>query len=121
MYILNFNHMKNRLPGIFALTLLSLYGQAQSTAPNEGGNLPDVPSVYSKFHQTATQRTNIVSEWYNYGQMIDAAGGDVDYFRNFLFPDSTVLVEFSDGMGPVWKHSIGEAMDPSSYAFDLYG
>jgi hypothetical protein len=32
-----------------------------------------------------------------------------------------VQVEFSDGMGYVWKHSIGEVLDPSSILFDVNG
>lgn len=113
--------MKKSLLGVLALTLLSLYGHAQLAAPIERGNIPDVPSVYPKFNKTNHTRVNIVSDWYNYGQMIYNVGGDVSYFRNFLFPDSTVKVEFSDGMGYVWKHSMGEVFDPSSYLFDLNG
>jgi hypothetical protein len=48
-------------------------------------------------------------------------GGSVSYYRNFLFPDSTVQVEFSSGYGYVWKHSLGHVFDPTSYMFDNTG
>jgi len=55
-----------------------------------------------------------VSEWYNYGESISLLGGNVDYYRNYLFPDSTVVTEFSTGFSSVWKHSYGQMCDPSS-------
>ena len=58
-----------------------------------------------------------ISEWYNYGASIYNLGGNVSYFRNFLFPDSTVQVEFTGGMGKVWKHSMGQTFDPTSTMF----
>ena len=54
------------------------------------------------------------SGWYNYGSEIYSLGGAVSYYRAPLFPDSTVLVEYSSGMGTVWHHSAGQVLDPVS-------
>ena len=55
-----------------------------------------------------------VSEWYNYGRTIKNQGGNCLYYKNYLFPDSTVKADFSGSMAGVWKHSYGEVCDPSS-------
>ncbi|HLP10372.1 MAG TPA: T9SS type A sorting domain-containing protein [Flavobacteriales bacterium] len=67
------------------------------------------------------QSRAVVSDWYNSGNTMYNLGGSVSYFRNFLFPDSTVQVEFSSGMGYVWKHSLGHILDPTSTMFDAGG
>lgn len=65
-----------------------------------------------------------MSYWFNYGediwQIADDQGGDVSYFRNHLFPDSTVLVEFTSGLGSPWKHSLGQVFDPISPLFSVF-
>jgi hypothetical protein len=62
------------------------------------------PSNYTK---------DVMGGWYNCGEMLTNSGYDVDYFRNHLFPDSTVQVEFTGGMGSVWKHAMGQVFDPA--------
>lgn len=110
--------MKHSLLATATILFATVYGQAQHLAPREGGYNQDVHTEHAKYKKGNTgSRVNIVSDWYNYGDAIYDAGGDVSYFRNFLFPDSTVLVDFSDGVGPVWKHSLGEVLDPSSPLF----
>ncbi len=59
-----------------------------------------------------------VSEWYNYGRTIKNGGGNCQYYKNYLFPDSTVKANFSNDVSGVWKHSYGEVCDPSSPALD---
>jgi len=112
--------MKNYFTGVLLFALFPLCSQAQVVMPEKKVAKPDTPVLHGKF-KTPSTRVNIVSDWYNYGQMIYNLGGDVSYFRNFMFPDSTVQVEFTDGMGNVWKHSIGEVLDPSSTYFDATG
>ncbi|NNE56198.1 MAG: T9SS type A sorting domain-containing protein [Flavobacteriales bacterium] len=57
--------------------------------------------------------------WYSYGfSLSDAWGFDVDYFRSHIFPDSTVQVDYSSGMGYVWMHGLGQVLDPTSDWFD---
>lgn len=62
------------------------------------------PSNYSK---------DVMGGWYNCGEMLTNAGFNVDYYRNHLFIDSTVQVEYSSGMGSVWKHAMGQVFDPA--------
>src|SRR5262245_43526803 len=60
--------------------------------------------------QTPSAERTQTSEWYNYGQAIYDIGGNVSYFRNYLFPDSTVLFETTTGMAVVWKNSYGQVL-----------
>ncbi|NRA11752.1 MAG: T9SS type A sorting domain-containing protein [Crocinitomicaceae bacterium] len=71
--------------------------------------------------QTTSQQKDVVGGWYNYGEMLFDAGYDVNYYRNYLFPDSTVQVEFSSGYGAVWKHGMGQTFDPTSDNWGIGG
>ncbi len=71
--------------------------------------------------QSLNEQKDVVGGWYNYGQMLVDAGYNVDYFRNHLFPDSTVQIEFSSGFGSVWKHAIGEVFDPVAGNWGIAG
>ena len=67
--------------------------------------------------ENSTTREDQITAWYNYGRSVSAMFENSDYFRNYLFPDSTVLARFGDGdggtlMAPVWKHGFGQVMDP---------
>lgn len=77
-------------------------------------DLPDVPKKDSPSveHTRAGGDTN--SAWVNYGRTIYELGGARSYFRNYLYPDTGALVEFSGGYSTVWKHSFGEVLDPNS-------
>lgn len=66
-----------------------------------------------KFSRTQNSTKEVYGGWYNFGNMIYDNLGGVDYFRNHLFPDSSVQVEFSNGFGHVWKHSMGQVFDPA--------
>ena len=55
--------------------------------------------------------------WFNYFNELNQLGVDISYFRNNLFPDSTVQIEFSSGLGFVWKHTVGQVLDPTSQFF----
>ncbi|MCR9173264.1 MAG: T9SS type A sorting domain-containing protein [bacterium] len=66
-----------------------------------------------KFSRSQAQNKDVYGGWYNFGSMIYDNLGGVDYFRNHLFPDSSVQVEFSNGFGHVWKHSMGQVFDPA--------
>ena len=107
---------------LFGIALFSAAGAFAQQAGLTGNE--DVPSaeIRKHFHKgNSGERVNIISDWYNYGGTMYDMGGNVSYFRNFLFPDSTVLVEFTTGYGPVWKHSIGQAFDPTSLNYTIGG
>jgi hypothetical protein len=102
------------------ITLLFFFAvvmMAESTAQNSVVNVSGesaAPFERSVPLLQGDSRTS-VSEWYNYGQAIYDMGGSVSYFRNYLFPDSTVVFETATGMSAVWKNSIGQVLDPTSF------
>ncbi|MGB0403275.1 MAG: T9SS type A sorting domain-containing protein [Salibacteraceae bacterium] len=65
--------------------------------------------------------SDTLSAWLNYGRIIYDLQGDRSYFRNYLYPDSTVVLEFSSGYSNVWKHSFGQVLDPKSVWFATEG
>ncbi len=100
----------------FTLSFLS-FSIAFSQAPlNISTN--EQPEIFSRT-VTPPQKNNrqFVSEWYNYGETLNGMGGNISYFRNYLFPDTTVVATFSGSLSPVWKHSYGQMCDPSSPNF----
>jgi hypothetical protein len=106
--------MKQKITlSIIVILSCALAGIAQTNVQKQ--------EVAAPFERVSSQSPSAergqTSEWYNYGQAIYDLGGNVSYFRNFLFPDSTVQVEFSTGMGSVWKHSLGQVLDPTSTLF----
>ncbi len=127
-YNLKTNNMKKhlqlkKLSDIFLTSLLlimmSVQVRAQSIQITKGEN----PVEFERNPSSNSVNGGDVSTWFNYGediyQIAQDQGGDVSYFRNFLFPDSTVLVEFSDGLGSPWKHSLGQVFDPVSPLFSV--
>lgn len=62
-----------------------------------------------------------VDGWFNYGYELETSiGANVNYYQSHIFPDSTVQVEYSSGLGNVWMHSLGQVFDPRSVYYD-YG
>ncbi len=58
-----------------------------------------------------------VSQWFNYARTVSSVAINQDYIRNCLYNDSTVKAQFGTGYGNVWKHSIGQVLDPMSDLF----
>ncbi|MGE0636768.1 MAG: T9SS type A sorting domain-containing protein [Bacteroidia bacterium] len=114
--------LKNLLSFFMTAILFFFTGslaRAQSIQTSKG----EIPVEFERTPSPNSTSGGDVSYWFNYGEDIweiaDAEGGDVSYFRNFLFPDSTVLVEFSDGLGSPWKHSLGQVFDPVGPLFSV--
>lgn len=87
------------------------------------GDLVERPEAAEHFQtrdfNKSYERAGGILEWFNYGEEIYNFGGDVSYFRIFAWPDSTVLTEFSSGLGNVWKHSLGQVFDPYTGFFEV--
>lgn len=70
-----------------------------------------------KHNPSQAKSTN--SRWYCYGETMDMVVGDVGELNaNILFPDSTIRVQYSDGLGGAWIHKLGEVFDPSCNYFN---
>ena len=67
------------------------------------------------------ERAEQTSEWYNYGGTIYGFGGETNYYRNTMFPDSTVVVQGSSDYFNVWIHSLGQTFDPTSFYYEIDG
>ena len=91
--------MKNKL---LIASLLALFFTANAQEQHK-----------EKFTRPTNNAKDVYGGWYNFGSMIYDNLGGTDYFRNHLFPDSSVQVEYSNGFGHVWKHSMGQVFDPA--------
>lgn len=94
------------------ITLVASYAQvAQKEAMLETGPMADRPNYNNALR---TGAGDSVSVWLNYFNTIGSRGGlPSSYFRNFLYPDSTVQSSFNTSVGYVWKHSFGEVLHPN--------
>ncbi len=107
--------MKTKLLIIFLLAGFFSASAQYFTEP--GKNLDDKMERIAK-----NGNEKSISSWFNYGYDCRYdQGADVSYFRYHMFPDSTVVVEFSNGMGPVWVHGVGQVLDPYSAMWSLTG
>ncbi len=74
-----------------------------------------------KFHSSMVRDENW---WVCYGLDIDSVNGFIASLSgNYLFSDSNVLVNFSDGYGGTiegapWVHMLGDVMDPLAFVFN---
>ncbi len=68
----------------------------------------------------ASAQEKSITAWYNYGYEISYnMAQDVDYYLTHVFPDSTVQVEYSSGLGSVWMHGLGQVFDPTSFVWSV--
>lgn len=102
----------------FLLVLFGLSVYAQEI-PKEILHQVDDPYLNrpDKFKVSDVQEA--VNEFYNYGNITYLVGDQVESYRIDLFPDSTVLIHYGDYWAPVWKHSVGQVLDPTAPLFAL--
>lgn len=101
----------NLFIGLSAKRVLAQSPLLNQTNESQEIFIPETVSIKNKSRQ-------FVSEWYNYGRTIMNNGGNCQYYKNYLFPDSTVKANFISHVSGVWKHSYGQVCDPSSPALD---
>lgn len=123
--------MKKLLSSVMLFSAIAFTASAQTTGTVEGptGLIPEKasdikkvqekhPWVFGEFNTTTPKaKRDEVSAWYSYVDAAAQAGVDWDLFRAPLFPDSTVLVQYSDGnngliLGNVNLNNIGQTFDP---------
>jgi hypothetical protein len=106
------------LIGIILLSGLASFGQSIINFP-EDKTLEQKENFKFIKHQNPAK--DATSRWYNYGDAMDLVwGGEVgEYAANYLFPDSTMQVEYAGGViAGTWIHKIAEVFDPSSDIFN---
>lgn len=96
---------------------------AQFKMPDEA-DLPVYETTRIKIggpQHVATVAGDQISAWYNFGAEMSTDSGVTQsgFFRNNLFPDTTVKANFTGGIGAVWKHSFGQVFDPTSIYHDF--
>lgn len=116
--------MKQIYFAIFLTLLLSMLFFNQGNSQNLPTEKEAIPVSFERILPHNSAAGTDMTHWFNYGEDIwriaDDAGGDVSYFRTFLFPDSTVKVNFTSGLGAPWKHSQGQVLDPISPLFSVF-
>jgi len=63
---------------------------------------------------------SVTSRWYNYGETMELLQGTASsFYGNFLFPDSTIQVDYgTSGYGSAWIHKLGDVLDVTSVMFN---
>ena len=101
-------------------TLLTIIIATGLFAQQEVKNFRDeMPAKMTEFKFTNTVKAKQSSDWFNYMRELMNIVSSMPYYRNYLFPDSTVRAEFGTGIGYVWTHSLGQVLDPTSNYFLL--
>jgi len=69
---------------------------------------------------TRSSAKSSTSRWYNYGETMESFLSVASpLYGNFLFPDSTILVNYgTSGYGSSWIHKLGDVLDVTSVVFN---
>lgn len=110
--------MPAKMKNLYAFIVLLC---ASVVAQGQNAEMPDFKKgpYQSQFDKEAKQVAGGFTEWYNYGQEMYGFGGNVSYYRSQIWPDTTVFVDYSNGIGRPWIHSIGQVFDPRSDYFEV--
>ena len=105
----------------FLVAIVLCFGTAEAqqvkTDFEENGPLAKRPDYF-----TANKKGDSTEVWLNYMAALRSRGGlPSSYFRNYLYPDSTVQTNFTSGLGYVWKHSFGQVIHPNHTIWAEYG
>ena len=105
----------------FAQTQLSPLSWNQLLQPQLKSTTGDIRDQFNNRFKSSNLRGS--SYWISYALDQDSLNGfTASLSGNFLFPDSNVLVNFSDGFGGVIEgspfiHELGDVVDPLSFVF----
>ncbi len=103
---------------LLSFSVLAFFASAQNSFINSGDERPAV-KTHSPLSVSQPKSGGGFTEWFNFGEEIYNYSLDASYFQMHLWPDSTVLVEFTSGFNNPWKHSVGQVFDPYSIYFQL--
>jgi len=107
---------------VLLITLLATsVAFGQSLNPMQAGRKLDDKHIakFKPHHNNAKNE----SRWYNYGEAMDVVlGGVAEYNANYLFPDSTMLVNYVGGVvAGTWLHKLADVLDVTSTIFNDAG
>jgi hypothetical protein len=119
----------------FTLAMLLSFGFAiaqSNLVPTQGPEASelsktDMAKISASLHNHLKSRTanskTTKSRWYCYGfAMAELLGGQTSVLNaNNLWPDTTILVQYSNSVAGPWIHSLAESCDPKSDVFDKAG
>ncbi|OQA00890.1 MAG: hypothetical protein BWY70_00564 [Bacteroidetes bacterium ADurb.Bin408] len=78
----------------------------------------DLPFYLNTMYNNNNSKSG-VSRWYNYGETMQLyLGVTSPMYGNFLFPDSTILVNYTGGYGSAWVHKLADVLDVTSVMFN---
>ncbi|MBN2745748.1 MAG: T9SS type A sorting domain-containing protein [Bacteroidales bacterium] len=115
----------------FYLTLALMIGFGWAMAQNQGvvikkesdqftaSEMMKIKKDVQKFRSDRADANKVIkSRWYGYGFELDNILGNIaTATANNLWPDSTILVNYSSGYSGPWIHALGEAINPKSGVF----
>jgi len=114
--------MKNFLCLLIAFILsFQLFAQLPLQAVQHDESKEIIFDIESPVHQyqQPSNTKSWISRWYNYGETMEAfLGVTSPLYGNFLFPDSTILVNYTSGYGSPWIHKVADVLDVTSVMFN---
>lgn len=76
------------------------------------------PDLHKAMMKASTAKTP-QSRWYNFAYATDTLLGGISALNyNYLFPDTTTLVNYSTGYSGAWIHMLANTLDPKSANFN---
>jgi len=119
---INLQKMKKLLLSMMMVAFVAVTFAQQPVSDFSDRKSTDQINFDLKFHKENMSMQNAKatkSRWYNYAYAIDdILGGIASLSWNNLFPDSTILVNYSSGYGGTWIHKLGNTLDPISDWFN---
>ena len=106
--------------GLFSFNLVA-QNSIQSVQDNDSRSFKiNKTSNYNPLKKSKSSPKSSTSRWYNYGEAMEKYHGTTSpLYGNFLFPDSTIRVNYgTSGYGSAWIHKLGDVLDVTSAMFN---
>jgi hypothetical protein len=102
-------------------------GNAQTAAPGTltpGKSLNKTFTAPRTLSQQLSGRSTATERWYSYAETMDnywftnSGGTGSELNANYLFPDTTILVDYGTSFSGPWIHNLGDVLDVASSYFN---
>lgn len=108
---------------IFTLTMSLLFTAGLFAQSIQPGPVPvdqpmSKPTAAKQMMLQKNSNKSLESRWYCYAVTMDDVLQTASFNFNNLFPDTTILVNYSSGYSGPWIHSLGNMIDPTSDWFN---